>query len=149
MTKCVRPIGAFRWARWPYQSSYAQRLDRVQRKMIGHLVHVKPGPGETAEEFHNRRQLICTKLATATGRWSKDWAKSIGSWQQHMVRAHDSGAWSQPLLGWHDESWLQSQRVAHNRGQSLQATGTRALQGGPPTRWPKGSNLAASSVSAP
>jgi len=29
VNRCTRPVGAFRWSRWPFQRTYAHRLDRV------------------------------------------------------------------------------------------------------------------------
>ena len=75
----VKSVAAFRWARWPFQQSYAAKLDRTQRKMIGHLLQIRPQPDESVDEFVQRRHSITSRKARHMGFWSLPWAGSCVS----------------------------------------------------------------------
>ena len=70
----VSSIPSFRWARWPYQDSYASTLDSIQRHMIGILMGWRPSVDESFEAFRHRRHRLSSDLAAEHGEWSTDWA---------------------------------------------------------------------------
>ena len=43
---CILPIASSRWARWPWQKSYAQRLDKLQHQFVAVLFDVRAMPDE-------------------------------------------------------------------------------------------------------
>ena len=51
----VQSVAQFRWARWPFQVSYASQLDRAQRKMLAAAFDIKPMPEEPLDAFVQRR----------------------------------------------------------------------------------------------
>ena len=133
----ILAVASSRWARWPYQKNVALALDTTQRKMLAHLMQIKPATGEPYDAFCQRRRLVCGKKAAAMGRWSKKWASSTVAWAAHVERRHDEKAWSHTILGWHDSSWLQLQRLLHSiAGESR--TRTRCIRGAPARRWQDG-----------
>ena len=142
----VKSVAAFRWARWPFQQSYAAKLDRTQRKMIGHLLQIRPRPDESVDEFVQRRHSITSRKARHMGLWSLSWAGSCVSWNAHVTRRHDDRAWSHHLLCYHDLEWLAAQRHAMSAGRGGSRTGTRVRQGKPQRRWQEGVELAATLV---
>ena len=134
LNSCIASIPAFRWARWPYQASYADRLDRLQRHMIGTLMQCKPKANESFEDFSRRRHIFCGKLASKHGRWSQQWAQSLRNWSAHVDSQHDPGSWSCPIVNWHDEIWLASRRFWRSSlGESR--TQTRRYRGKVHKRW--------------
>jgi len=72
----IQTIAEFCWSRWPYQKSYADRLDATQRKMLGTLFDFKPRNGEPYDAFVQRRHRETGRLATKCGRWSTKWAQA-------------------------------------------------------------------------
>ena len=134
LNSCISSIPAFRWSRWPYQESYAARLDSQQRHMIAVLMQIKPRPNEPFETFAHRRHISCGKLASKHGRWSQRWAQSVCTWSDHVSRKHDSLFWSGPILDWHGESWISLQRLLASVGFESR-TGTRAYRGKVHRRW--------------
>ena len=145
VNSCVRAIASFRWSRWPFSKTYAMALDALQRKFLTSLMQVRKNDGEPYDAFIQRRHLIGGHLATACGRWSHAWARSVVSWDAHVRRAHDDAAWSHLLLEWHSEPWLMMQRWLHSApGQSR--TKTRAYHGRVQQRWVAGVALAEATV---
>ena len=51
----VQSVAQFRWARWPYQVTYAKKLDGLQRKMLSILFQIVPRPEEPYDAFVQRR----------------------------------------------------------------------------------------------
>ena len=134
MRSSIQTIAQFRWSRWPYQKSYAQRLDAAQRKMLGALFDVRPSQGEPYDAFVERRHRETGHFASKCGRRSAAWAQGIISWNEHLRRGHDHGAWSPKLLDWHDTSWLALQRLFNSSGVESR-TRTRAYRGAVHKRW--------------
>ena len=132
LQSCVRPIAGFRWSRWPFQRTYAARLDGIQAGMVAKLQRVERHVGEMDADFFARRRQM------SFGLWSKSWAKSCMTWEAHILRAHDPGSWSHRIFSWKAESWMHAQRLAASSGSSLARTNTRASQGRPATRWYEG-----------
>ena len=137
MNSSLRSIAGFRWSRWPWQRSYADRLDGAQRHIIACMRPVRAIPGESLENYTRRRRLLCSQFAERWGKWSTLWARDVLSWDSHITRARDLQCWNKPLRDWHDGSWLQRQRVEHS-GRLRGRTGTRAGPGHPATRWQEG-----------
>ena len=138
LNQSVASIASFRWSRWPFQHCKAARLDGVQRKMVGILLGSRPTSGESFDSYVRRRHRTTSRLATKHGLWSKMWASSVISWGSHVDRGHDRGAWSRPLLQWHDLDWLERQRRAASSGPFESRTRTRAYRGGVHRRWSEG-----------
>ena len=130
-------VASSRWARWPYQRSFADKLGRVQRKMIANLMNIKPVEGEAFDAFCQRRHIVTGIKTSKVGRWSQQWAASIDSWAAHIDRKHDDKAWSHVILGWHDGMWLQWQRFLQSSGHESR-TRTRAVRGKVHRRWEEG-----------
>ena len=135
---CIKPVVAFKWAKWPYGQTLASRLDQLHRHLLGNCVRVAPHAGESWDAFRHRRAIITARLASDNGKWSEEWRKAIVTWSQHVQRANDPGNWSEPAFQWHDETWLLEQRLAHSSGGSYNRTRTRAVRGKPATRWFEG-----------
>ena len=142
LNSCIASIPAFRWPRWPYQTTYAAALDSQQRHMISVLMQTKPQSHETFEAYVKRRHTFSGRLASKHGRWSQLWAQSVRKWNDHVARRHDPDCWSGPILDWHDESWLAMQRsLASSDGESR--TGTTVYKEKVHKRWSESISLAA------
>ena len=89
----IRPVACFRWSRWPFQATYAARLDSTQSHMLAKLVHVSPRPGEDRKAFFLRRSRFCAQILNNRARWSATWAKHCVDWKAHLDRAHDTKSW--------------------------------------------------------
>ena len=135
LNNSMRPVLRFRWSRWPYQTSYASRLDSLQRHLIAKSIVFRPQPGEDVDTYFRRRTLHCSRIAAGMGLWSTEWKTSLRLWRNHIERAHDPGHWSGHILHWHSVDWLQSQRVQHSSGGFLGRTRTRISRGTPAKRW--------------
>lgn len=142
MNSSLRTIAGFRWSRWPYQKSYADRLDCLQRHLISCMQPLVPQPGESQETYARRRRLKASGVARRWGRWSKLWAQDTVSWDSHISRGRDRACWNRSLRDWHGSAWLQAQRFENSSGGSWARTRTRSMPGHPATRWHKGIALA-------
>ena len=65
----IRPVAGFRWSRWPWQRTYADRLDRLQRAVISCMRPIRPLPGEVPARYFRRRTRACSRVATECGKW--------------------------------------------------------------------------------
>ena len=145
MRSSIQTIAEFRWSRWPYQKSYADRLDATQRKMLGTLFDFRPRNGEPYDALVQLRHRETGRLATKCGRWSTKWAQGVISWNDHLRRGHDRGTWSPKILDWHDQSWLSMRRLLSSRGtESL--TRTRVYRGVVHKRWQESLDDARASI---
>ena len=134
---CILPIACSRWARWPWQKSYAQRLDKIQRQFIAVLFDIKAMPDEDYSMFVLRRRAVTQTIARDMGPWSVEWARGVMNWSAHVKRNHDSGSWIPRLLAWHDSVWLVLRRLLHSSpGESR--TRTRSFRGKVECRWEDG-----------
>ena len=125
LTTSVAAIGRFRWSRWPWQVTYAKKLDQIQTHMISLLFPVHHLEHGTVDEFFRRRSLAAGRLATKVGRWSSMWAASVRSWHDHVARAHDANTWSPYIYNHHARDWLAERRVQNSRSGELNRTNTR------------------------
>ena len=138
MRASLRSIAAFRWSRWPWQKTYAQQLDGLQRHIIGCMRPLSPLPGEDAPTYFKRKHLASTCVADRWGKWSTQWAKSVTTWDAHIGRAHDTKNWTLPLTQFHGEGWLNRQRFENSQRNQWGRTRTRTSAGRPATRWHEG-----------
>ena len=132
---CVRPLAAWKWARWPWQKTAATRLDQTQTHMIAILCPVQPRPREEPLEFFRRRSLLTGRIAAAAGRWSKSWAKAVVGWHGHYTRDHAGCKWAPAISAWHDREWLAERRLRHTGANKTTRTNTRATQSRVHVRW--------------
>ena len=140
LQRCVRPIAAFKWSRWPFQRTYGKKLDQIQTHMLQLLFPLPSRLNESADDFFRRKSLVSGRLANSLGRWSASWALSVRRWHDHCVRAHDSNNWCSAIYAVHGEPWIQAMRARHCRGAETNRTGTRVLQAKPTRRWYEGYN---------
>ena len=137
MQTSIKPIASFRWPRWPFQKGAADKIGGIQRKMLYILAGVRPRASETPAAYVQRRRSIAGGYVATVGKWSRDWARSLKSWHDHVERHHDPWAWSWPLLHWHDSDWLKRQREAAS-SVSESRTRTRVIRARPQRRWEEG-----------
>ena len=137
----IQPIASFRWARWPFQRSYAGQLDRIQLKMLATMLGIAPKPAEPFDASAERRHREAGRLAAACGRWSNAWARSLTTWNDHLHRRHNTGTWAPALLRWHDQGWLSWRRLLESIG-SESRTRTRAYRGKAHRIWEESLNEA-------
>ena len=137
---CIKPVAAFKWSRWPWQKTYATRLDQTQSHMLALLFPCAPLPGESDNDYFRRRSLRTGRLATKMGRWSTQWAQSVRNWHAHCARAHDAKNWCSHIYSFHGPAWLQQQRQNNSRQGETNRTCTRSTQGKVTRRWFEGHN---------
>ena len=141
LSSSVSAIPSFRWSRWPYQQTYKETLDSIQRRMIGILMGWRPSSEESFEQFRQRRHTLSSRLARQHGTWSQNWIGKVRSWGKHVHRNHDAATWSFSLLRFHDDDWIQQQRLLSSApGESR--TKTRAYHGKVHRRWHEAYNKA-------
>ena len=134
LTQSISTIARFRWSRWPYSSTTANKLDSCQRRFLIHLFDINPGRCATVGDFYLRRHQAAERLAATMGKWSAHWVADLRSWASHVQRGHDGQNWSSPILAWRDAEWMQQRRFSQSAaGESR--TNTRAIRGGVRKRW--------------
>ena len=138
LNRCVKPMIAFKWSRWPYSESLENKLNQLHRHLISSCLRIPPAAHETPDDYHKRVSSAAGRIASQTGRWSDSWRSALVSWNGHVQRAHDPGSWSGPVADWHDLYWLLEQRVANGSQGSFARTRTRAARGPPSKRWAEG-----------
>ena len=138
MSTSLKTIAGFRWSRWPWQRSYADRLDRLQRVLLNRMRPIIANPGESFEGFRRRRTAICSQRARECGCWSELWRQDVINWDAHIDRARDPGRCTKLVRDWHGHGRLNERRFEHHYGDHWNKTGTRAVQGHPATRWSEG-----------
>ena len=131
---CVKTVASFRWSRWPFQATYANRLNGIQNHMMARLLQITPDSGEDIDTYFSRRRRLSAQMSRRQGKWSVAWAKSCVTWEAHVLRGHDPGSWAKRIYEWHGQQWLQEQRLQQGR----RGTGTRAGPGRPATRYHEG-----------
>ena len=123
-----------RWARWPYRTTLADRLDATQRRYLAILFPTVRLDTDSDQSFFVRRSTHAADRARRIGVWSRIWADDILAWDGHVQRGHDPDLWHKPLLAWQGPSWLEIQRARFSsRGESR--TNSRSTVGGVATRW--------------
>ena len=124
----VAAIGRFKWSRWPWQVTYAKKLNQIQTQMLSLLFPLRHNEHETVDEFFRRRSLAAGHVASAIGRWSSTWATSVRNWHCHVVRAHDAKTWSPYVYSHHARDWLAERRIRNSRSGELNRTNTRLVR---------------------
>ena len=140
LNSCISTIPGFRWARWPYQESYAAKLDSTQRRMVSVLFNIKPCNGESWDTYVARRHNTSQSIV-GRSKWSRYWARSVRTWNDHVLRNHDPRTWSYSVLMWHDQKWLSKVRMACS-GVGESRTNTRAVRAKVHRRWEDGLDIA-------
>ena len=125
----VAAIARFKWSRWPWQPTYARRLDQVQTQMVALLLPCVQAPSEDPDAFFRCRSLLSGRLASTTGRWSIAWAKAVCRWHDHCLRARDERNWNAFIYKYRCEEWLTQRRVQNSRRGEAARTNTRASHG--------------------
>ena len=108
----VRPIGQFKWSRRPSQKTYATVLDRVQTHMLAILFPTAVLLDEPAADFFRRRSVNAGRLASRSGRWSRDWAHAVIRWHDYVARGNDARVWCKHIDEHRSGAWLQQRREA-------------------------------------
>ena len=139
----VSSIARFKWSRWPWQPTYAKRLDQIQTHMIAMLFPSDMKPFETKDAFFTRRALLAGRIATECGRWSKCWAISVKRWHDHWVRAHDRGSWWSFIYIHRYSEWLLGRALNRRKGEHNR-TNARAIRAKATRRYFEGHADAAS-----
>ena len=70
----VGSVASFRWSRWPFQKTYANKLDALQRKMLAGVFEIKPRPEEPyldcLKPMLNHYQLYALPLYALILKWA-------------------------------------------------------------------------------
>ena len=129
LRSCIASIGRFKWSRWPFQPTYAKRLDQIQTHMIALLFPCQPKDLEEKDSYFQRRSLLAGRLASSCGRWSAAWANAVCRWHDHCVRAHDTRNWCSFVYLHRGADWLAAQRLQNSRQGERNRTNTRSYRG--------------------
>ena len=124
-----------------FQRSYTQRLDRLQRKLLAIVFSIRPQHGESWDDYALRRRMESSALARKSVVWSREWAKAVCSWSDHLQRGQDAQAWTPTILGWRDGNWLALQRLTSSSGTESRLR-SRIVRGRPLPRWEESIALA-------
>ena len=121
---CVVPIIFFRAPRWAFTLSSAERLDRMQRKMLRIVLPIRVIAGETPEMFARRSGRIVSHVQHMVGPWGALWACRIISWTGHILRDTKGLCWSARILDVRSSSELSARRSLHsNRPKTRKQSG--------------------------
>ena len=134
----IESIAWFRWSRWPWQMTYAKRLDQTQTHMISLLFPCQPAPSERPDDYLRRRSMLGGRLAARCGRWSVSWAQSVRKWHAHVEWAHDKKDWCSFVYGYRSFAWLTARRLQHSWRNEANRTNTRVTRGKPAKRYFEG-----------
>ena len=113
----VKPVLECRMGRWPFQLDYAQKLDRLQRKMLSRIIKVERWPDESDERYFRRRGRTISghlNLDPRVVTWSHLWAIRVQTWNSHLRRPRNLNSWAAKLLRTQDSLWLQARRALQN-----------------------------------
>ena len=135
LQRCVRPLAAWKWSQWPFTKTAATKLDQCQTHMIAVLNPVQQLSHESPLEFFARRSRLCGRMAKTAGKWSLQWARSLPKWKGHYERDHAQCRWNPSIAAWHDNIWLEAQRMEHTGANATTRTRTRAKTGRVLARW--------------
>ena len=130
MQSLVFPVINFRVSRWPFTKSKARLLDRIQRKMIGALVHVKKMPSESWETFWRRKNKLVSECIPNKFKGSNIWANRVLDWNPHIVRNTCGGCWSATLVDQLTPEYLADRRTHHQNRPNV-----RIISGFASVRW--------------
>ena len=140
LDKATKPVLSFRLTRWPFQSTKAHQLDKVQRRMLAMVMDLRLSPGQDAASFNRQRAKEASKQQVKSGKWSTLWASRVVAWHDHLQRPANSGTWAAQLAALRPPQELQQRRWSNGRPQ------TRAESGWIRPRWYEGIEKAASYI---
>ena len=142
LNRSVRPLLDYRSSRWPPQTQIGLEVDVLQRKLIATAVRLPRRENEPTDCYFRRRGRNAAALARISGTWPKRWFGRATRWDEHLRRARNAESWTARLLGFHDSTWLQTQRRLFSSASVLAGrTFTRAFPGYVAPRWEQGIDL--------
>ena len=133
LERCVLLVLAFRWSRWPYTTSTAQQLDRLQRRMLQIIFRPRMSASETPEQFRQRTAKFISSVQNSCIKWSIKCALAVCYWATHLLRNTNGGSWAARLLDVRSSSELTFRRSTNGH-----RPGTRQLPGFTSRRWTDG-----------
>ena len=113
--QCIKSIAQGKWARWPLQKSYVEKLNAFQTRLVYCCLERRMYHHESVPQFCRRRKLEAKKIAKEYGLWSDAWARAIGKWHKHILSARNAHTWNKSIFQWRGDSWLQLQRMQSGR----------------------------------
>lgn len=125
----------YRNSRWPPSKKQLRLEDGFQRKLLAILQRTAPIPGESLDDFIQRRRRLATNTARARGLWSSRHVQRCRDWEAHLLRDRNHRSWASNLLRHHDVSWLRTVLLLRDPENSQRGTGTRLHAGMPQPRW--------------
>ena len=129
--RSVTPVLSFRLARWPFTTSRAKTLDKLQRRMIRLMCRTPRLSGETDELYNRRAAHAVTDIQHSLVPWGLLWASYIVNWAAHMLRNSAHACWAANLLHFRSSSELDTIRAI----SSTRRPGTRSEPGFVCKRW--------------
>ena len=129
--RLVFPIINFRLSRWPFTHTYANRLDRIQRKMVSIVLHLRMMSGDTPGAFARRKQRLVSSCIPLPKRWSHIWATRMVSWDKHVLRNSHGNVWTARIASYMNAAELEARRAASASGRP----DTRVAPGFTSARW--------------
>ena len=107
---CVAPIILFRAPRWAFTLSNAERLNRMQRKMLRIVLPIRVIASETPESFARRSGRIVSHVRRMVAPWGALWACRVISWAGHALRDTKGLCWSASILDVRSSAELSARR---------------------------------------
>ena len=98
IVRTVQPILVSRLSRYPFTVTMADKLDRLQRKMIAIAMGLRKGADEEPAQFIRRRGREAGVLQTSMGRWSRLWGHLVVGWAAHVERNTSKRSWSYKII---------------------------------------------------
>ena len=125
----VCSVISFRLSRWQSCTSKAKSLDRMQRKMVGHILNFKFDPSKSVEaNLRSKNKLINQHVHNKL--WSRIWAKRVTSWDEHVSRNTLGYCWSAKLA-----DVMTPKDLAYRRTQNNARLDTRSVASFVSLRW--------------
>lgn len=82
----VLPVLTYRMPHWPWATTTATALDRLQRRMLSVVLQVRPYLYEEVNVFVRRRDRMAAKLQDEAGRRSAVYSTRLANWAAHVHR---------------------------------------------------------------
>ena len=136
LTIFVFPVILYRFARWPFTSTLAGRIDRVHRSMISTCARIQMSAHETPCAYKRRKGKLAASIQREAGVWSEIWRERVVSWAGHLERNTASHSWTARLMNLMPPSELQHRR-AHNSNRPV----VRKSPGYINSRWQESTEL--------
>lgn len=97
LNSSVLPVLTYRMPRWPWATTTATALGRLQRRMLSVVLQVRPYLYEEVNAFVRRRGRMAAKLQDEAGRWSAVYSTRLANWAAHVQR-RPPAHWVRQLL---------------------------------------------------